>query len=113
MNGARSFRDEGSNSSYGQREPGTISTDSTGRFRQILSKREIAFVQAFALRDMRAFDYAPEPIQFDWGERFSFMFSHWPGNLARMIGWRALNALHNHKGRSLPSYRIVPEVSST
>jgi hypothetical protein len=37
MRGAKTFREQGSNSSYGQRKPGVISTNSIGRFRQVLS----------------------------------------------------------------------------
>ena len=111
MQGAQKFRDDGSNSSYGRRKPGVISTDSTGRFRQTLSKREIAFVQTLASKEMNAFDYYPDPIRFAVGEKLIFTMADLPTNLARMVGWQALNAFQNHKGRNLPAYRIVEGVS--
>jgi hypothetical protein len=112
MEGATNFREEGGNSSYGQREPGVISTNSIGRFRQVLSKREIAFMQAWAGQEMLAFDYQPEHYQFTFNELLLFACADWPVNLARLAAWRMLNAIQNKKGRTLPSYRIVPEVSS-
>ncbi len=107
MAGAATFRDEGGNSSYGQLEPGTISTGSIGRFRQVLSKRKVVFMQAYAGRDMLALGYSLEPIQFSLRERLLVSVVDWPLNLARMVAWRAVEAIRDRKGRSLPSYRIV------
>jgi hypothetical protein len=113
MQGAQSFREAGSNSSYGQRMPGVISTDSTGRYRQVLSKRQIAFVQAMAHREMVDFDYPLDAIHFALGEQLRYFLADRPANLARLASWRAINAFHNHKGRTLPAYRIVAEVTSS
>ncbi|MCB0190941.1 MAG: sulfotransferase [Anaerolineae bacterium] len=113
MQGAKDFRDEGGNSSYGQRKPGVISTKSIGRYSQVLTKREIAFFQSYAGQEMLNFDYQPEPIQLKFSERLLFTCTDQPLNLARLVGWRILNALGNLKGRPLPSYRIVSEASST
>jgi hypothetical protein len=112
MEGSGRYLEKGGNSSYGEREPGVISTDSIGRFREVLSKGEIAFVQLHARRDMAVFDYQPEPVQFSFSQRLSFLFADWPSNLARMVAWRGLNTMQNVKGRPVPSYRIVPEASS-
>ena len=112
MEGSGRYLEKGGNSSYGEREPGVISTDSIGRFRQVLSKGEIAFVQLHARRDMVVFDYQPEPVQFSFSQRLSFLFADWPSNLVRMVAWRGLNTMHNVKGRPVPSYRIVPKASS-
>jgi hypothetical protein len=113
MQGAANFRDEGGNSSYGQREPGVISTDSIGRFRQILSKRDLAFMQAYTEQEMLDFSYQVEPIRFALNERLLFLCTNWPLNAARLVGWRIKNAVENQKGRGLPSYRLVSEASST
>ena len=113
MQGAESFREAGSNSSYGQRKPGVISTDSTGRYRQVLSQRQIAFVQAMAHREMVELNYPLDAIQFALGEQLRYFLADRPVNLARLAGWRTINAFHNHKGRTLPAYRIVSEVTSS
>lgn len=55
MQGAPTFREKGSNSSYGQRDPGVISSDSIGRFRQVLTPLQIAFIQISAGREMDLF----------------------------------------------------------
>lgn len=112
MEGASTFRDEGGNSSYGQRKPGVISTDSIGRFHEVLSEAETAFVQAHAGEEMREFGYAPVPLAFAPHERLLFALAQRPFNVARMVAWRARHALRNQTGRTLPDYRIVPEESA-
>jgi hypothetical protein len=112
MKGAEMFRDEGGNSSYGQHEPGRISTKSIGRFRQVLSKRQIAFMQKFAGAEMLAYDYPLENLRLSPGDQFSFFLVDIPFNLTRMAVWRLREAYLNQAGRTLPGYRIVadPEV---
>lgn len=113
MRGAEDFRDDGGNSSYGQLEPGVISTKSIGRFRRVLAKADLAFMQAYAEQEMLDFDYQPEPIQLTFNERFFCAVANWPLNLAKLVGWRIRNAIYNRKGRPLPSYRIVPKASAS
>jgi len=112
MQGASAFRDQGSNSSYGQRKPGVISTDSIGRYRQVLSPRQITFIQTAARRDMLAFDYQPDPIQLSFQQRLRFTLSDWPINWAHLLAWRLRYSINNYKGRSLPAYRIVTEAGT-
>lgn len=109
MEGASTFRDEGGNSSYGQRKPGVISTDSIGRFQKVLSKAEIAFVQAHARDEMREMQYAPVPVAFAPHEQVLFTLAQRPFNIARLFAWRVRYAVRNQTGRKLPDYRIVPE----
>jgi hypothetical protein len=111
MDGASAFRDEGGNSSYGEREPGVISTDSIGRYRQTLSPRQIALIQAFARRAMLSYGYSIDPIRFGIKERLLFNLVDRPANLARMLAWHLMDATQNQAGRSLPAYRIVSEGS--
>jgi len=113
MEGAPGHRDKGGNSSYGWREPDRISTGSIGRYRQVMSRREMAFMQAYARRDMLAWGYLPEPIQFSLGEQLGFYLGDWPANLVRMVGWRARDAIQNRRGRTLPPYTIVAEPEGT
>lgn len=113
MDGAESFRDEGGNSSYGQHEPGRISTRSIGRYRTVLSPRQIAFIQKFARPEMLALSYPLDPIHLPFTERLLFAAVDLPLNLARMQVWNILEAYRNRTGRSLPDYRIVTEVQAS
>jgi hypothetical protein len=112
MEGAKTFRDQGGNSSYGARTPGVISADSIGRYRRVLSKGEIAFLQAQATEQMLAFDYQPEAITLNAAEQLAYWFVDWPLNAARMVAWRAIESIQNRRGRPVPSYRLVPGTNS-
>ncbi|MEJ2749176.1 MAG: sulfotransferase [Anaerolineae bacterium] len=113
MHGAESFREQGSNSSYGQRKPGVISTSSIGRFRQVLSARQITFIQSLATEEMLAFDYQPEPIRLPLSERLQFTLADWPLNLARLLAWRIWYAVKSQTKHTLPAYRIVTEANAS
>jgi len=107
MEGAKTFRNIGSNSSYGQGEPGVISTSSIGRFRQVLTSRQIYFIQKQAERQMKEFDYKSMRIELSLLERLLFTFVDWPFNQARIKFWQVRNRIRNKTGRRLPDYRIV------
>lgn len=107
MDGAKTFRDEGGNSSYGQHEPGRISNKSIGRFRQVLSKRQIAFMQSMAGREMEAFGYILDNIHLSPFEQSLYYLLDVPINLARMAAWLLREAYLDQIGRPVPSYRIV------
>lgn len=109
MEGAETFRDEGSNSSYGQIAPGVISTKSIGRYRKVLSRQEIAFAQAQARSDMLALDYTLDSIEFSGRERLQYVGWDWPLNWARKIAWNTQDAVRDRVGRNVPSYRLVPD----
>jgi hypothetical protein len=113
MEGAPDHRDKGGNSSFGRLEPGAISTRSIGRFRQVLSKSDIAFMQRQAGQTMVALGYSLDPIHFSFTEWLHFTVVDWPANLARMAAWTAREAAQDRKGRSLPSYRIISEAEVT
>lgn len=109
MNGARSFRDEGGNSSYTTYEPGRISTRSIGRFRKVLSKRQIAFLQLLCSKEMKTLNYQQEKVELSAREKIVFYFLNVPDNLVRMAAWHLREAFLNIKGRPVPSYRIIAE----
>lgn len=110
MQGAEQFRDEGGNSSYGQHEPGRISTRSIGRFQEVLSPRQIAFMQMVAGSQMAEFNYAPNLIKLSMLDGLLFSFFDIPLNSLRMLVWYVREAFLNQIGRALPSYRIIKEV---
>jgi hypothetical protein len=107
MKGARKFRDEGGNSSYGPRRPGVISTSSIGRFREVLSNRAIAMMQILVGQEMHEYKYEQELLQLTRVDWIHLALIDFPLDLSRMIAWKARNAFLNWSGRSLPSYRIV------
>ena len=113
MQGAKKFREQGSNSSYGQRKPGAISTSSIGRYPQVLSPGQIAFIQTITRQEMKAFDYQPHPIELAPAERFKLIFTEWPRNIALLLTWRVRKVIKDQTGRKLPDYRIVPEVGAS
>ncbi|HEX6230471.1 MAG TPA: sulfotransferase [Actinomycetota bacterium] len=107
MEGAKTFRDQGSNSSYGRREPGVISTGSIGRFREVLSPRQIAFIQIVAGSEMASFGYEAEPVRLPLGQRLGLTFLDLPMESAHLVVWRARERARDRAGRPLPSYRLV------
>jgi hypothetical protein len=109
MEGAENFREEGGNSSYGQRDPGQISTSSIGRFRKMLKQQDIAFMQALAGREMLRYDYPLVPVQLPVKERLLFRLVDLPLNFARLKAWQIREDYWDRKGREIPPYRIVPE----
>ena len=113
MQGAKKFREQGSNSSYEQRKPGAISTSSIGRYRQVLSPRQIAFIQSVAKQEMQVYDYELDDIDLASADRLKLIFADWPRNMLLLLTWRVREAIMNQKGRKLPDYRIVPEVSAS
>lgn len=108
MKGAPEHRKTGGNSSFTRFEPGTISTQSIGRFRKVVPQAAIAFIQFSAGRDMNRFDYAIEPLSLSTTGRARFFLLHLPPNLIRLYGWLALDGLNTRKGKSVPPSRLRP-----
>jgi len=106
MDGAPGFRD-GGNSSYGRHDPGVISTASVGRFRQVLSARQIATIQLLAKDEMTSFGYELQPLRLALGERLGFALRDVPVESAHAIAWRTRETIRDRAGRPLPSYRLV------
>jgi hypothetical protein len=107
MEGAPDHAGAGGNSSFTRFEPGTISTKSIGRFREVLTPREIAFIQAVAAGRMRSFGY--EPVSVPWPsspERLALLTGSLAVDLARLLGWRAMEQTRGHN-RSVPPDRLA------
>lgn len=107
MKGAPEHGDQGGNSSFDQFEPGTISTRSIGRFRKVLSKRQITFIQTCAGRDMVTFDYQLEHVQLTMNERLLFNVVDFPVNLARLVGWITIDRISEMRGKTVPTHRLI------
>jgi hypothetical protein len=113
MHGAKTFREQGSNSSYGQRKPGVISTDSIGRFHQVLSLNQIAFIQNQASAEMLAFDYPLAAVERPFSQRLRFSLVERPLNLALLFAWRVRYNVRQQTKTPLPDYRIVAEPNAS
>jgi len=107
MEGASVFREKGSNSSYEPRDPGVISTGSIGRYRQVLSPRQVAFMQAMAKDEMAAFGYRPDALDLEPRERLGFAIHDVPIESARLLVWRTREAFRDRAGRPVPAYRLL------
>jgi hypothetical protein len=107
MSGASVFRDKGSNSSYGPRDPGEISTRSIGRYRDVLSPREIAFIQLVAGSEMAVFGYERDSTRLGAAGRVRFAVGDVPLGSAHLLAWHAREAIRDRRGRPVPGYRLV------
>ena len=61
-----------------------------GRYRQGVPREDIAFIQAYAGRQMRDFDYELEPLNFTLGQRLRFNLTTRPKGLFSMAAWLGL-----------------------
>lgn len=109
MQGAPTFREKGSNSSYGQRDPGVISPDSIGRFRQVLTPLQIAFIQVSAGRMMDVFGYERDGQNLSIPQRLRLGLTV-PLESSRLIAWRIRESFRDRAGRPVPAYRLVERV---
>lgn len=108
MTGAPRYHQEGANSAFEQVKPGVISTRSIGRFRQVISRWEIAFIQTFAGRVMAEFDYELDPVRLPARERLAYLAAL-PLGLIRMARWRMLDRFSEAKGRPLREHRVIDD----
>ena len=107
MQGAPEHLAQKGDSAFAQIQPGEISTGSIGRFRKVISNRDVAFVQVCARQDMAEFDYPSESVQFSLGDWPFFYLIDLPIRLTRMTGWFALEKFRDMKGRAVPARRLV------
>jgi hypothetical protein len=109
MEAVPEMRERGGNSSYGQFERAVISTRSIGRFREVLSEEEVYFIQMFAAREMKKYDYALDPLRFSLGRQLTFFAMTLPLNALRMVGWQMLQSFRM-KREPVPVSKILPSL---
>lgn len=107
LEGAPRFREKGSNSSYGRRPPGVISSSSIGRYREVLSPRQVAAIQILAGTAMQAFGYALAPVLLDPRQRAALALYDLPLETARLLAWRGREHVLDRRGRPVPPYRLA------
>lgn len=89
--------------------PRNFWTTSIGRFREVLSEREIAFMQLCAGKEMARYHYALEPIHLSAAERMRFYAADYPLNLVRLLGWHGMMAIRDWNGRNPSARRLLPQ----
>jgi hypothetical protein len=109
MAGATDFRDAGGNSSYGKFSTGEISPRSVGRYREVLSDRQVAFVQRTAGRAMADLGYPPADVGLDGMERTAYVLGTVPLNAGKMMLWRARERWYDVTGRAPSSDTMVAD----
>ena len=110
MGGAPRLLDQGSNSSYGRREAGVIATDSIGRYRSVLSEREIAFAQQSASDEMLELGYPFDDVPMGPVGRARYNLTTVPLERARGGIWTTVEAWRSRRGRPVPDRRLVDAV---
>jgi hypothetical protein len=109
MEGAAEFRESGGNSSYGKFAAGDISPRSIGRFRGVLSDRQVAFVQRTAGRQMTMHGYELVPVDMSAGERLRYGALTVPANAAKMALWRLRERVYDLAGRAPSTDTLLDE----
>jgi hypothetical protein len=71
-----------------------ITTEHIGRYRWVVPEREVAFMQMLAGREMFAFGYPLQPLDFSPMDWVSFAFVECPSNLVRAFAWRSFAGAH-------------------
>lgn len=109
MDGAAGFREQGGNSSYGRREVGAISSDSIGRFRDVLSPKQITFIDRAAAGPMQRMGYAAEGVKLPVSDLLRYSLADRPVNTGALIAWRLREGLLQRVGHRLPDRRLIPD----
>lgn len=108
MSGASDHTSSGGNSSFGKIEPGKISQKPIGRYREVLSNIEIAYIQLVAGKFMTHLGYEHALVKLSAKEMFKFYGQVVPSSLMRTIGWILLNEIKILRGEPLPRSRMLP-----
>jgi hypothetical protein len=109
MSGAAEHTNVGGNSSFEKIEPGKISKKPVGRYREVLSKLEIFYIERFTGKFMQQLGYEKERVKLSAGEMLRFYGRLLPASLVRMYGWMALTALKVSRGEPIPRSRLLSE----
>lgn len=112
MQGADDF-DEAGNSSYGRRRAGVISTDSIGRFREVLSEGQIRYIERAVSGPMQRLGYEPVRSSQSRSSRLWFTLVVIPLEGLRMFLWDVRDRVLDRVGRRIPNHRFVRSETGT
>jgi hypothetical protein len=107
MNAVPEHRDAGGNSSFADGTPGSISTRPVGRYREVLTPEDIAFIQLAAGRELEHAGYEPDRTR--PANPIKFLIWYVPRNVVRMVGWTVLLRMAIWRGIRVPSHRLDPD----
>lgn len=107
MEGLPEHRATGGNSSFGDLEPGAISTRGVGRYRDVLRPGEIAFIELLARRPLARFGYERSGLRLSPRQRLNFYGWELPVALARMVGWTAVSEWSRWRHPGVPAARLA------
>jgi hypothetical protein len=110
MGGVAEQSDEGGNSSFGRLEPGTISTQSIGRFVEVLDVDTIALIEALTGRLMAEHDYVPQEVSLGSIRRLRLRTVDVPAARLRIRAWKMRDAGRD-AGRGVPAARLSPSTA--
>lgn len=94
------------NSSFGQIAPGTISTKSIGRYRQVLDPADIAFIQTYSSGLMTEFGYDLEPAARTRDKGSRYWLVDLPSNTAKMVAGSLSGTVKTRWRESIPANRL-------
>jgi hypothetical protein len=103
-----SERHKTGNSSYGNIEPGVISTKSIGRYRQALKPDDYWFMQVYLAQSMARHDYIAEPIDASTTRRLRFNLVERPLSTVRVNSWMRRAKAQVKNGEAIPENRLIP-----
>lgn len=98
---------EEGNSSFESFAPGTISRKAVGRHVEVLDRRDIAFIELIARRQMRRLGYLP-PADDKARLKASDLF-YLVENVARMWAWLSTDSERPGRSTGVPESRLRPE----
>ncbi len=107
LEGDSELRNSGGNSSFDKIAPGQISTKPVGRYKQVLSGSEIAFIQLFTGRIMREFDYPLITVRLSILEKFKHYLWTIPCHSLRLIVWNIISFAHFRSKVNVPENRFM------
>ena len=107
MNGCGDPSNKGCTDANSRQKPRHIWTTSIGRFRGVLTEREIAFIQMCARKEMAHYQYPLEPIHFSPASSLRFFLADYPVNLARMLAWQGLKTIRDWNGRNPSARKLI------
>jgi hypothetical protein len=109
MSGASDFRDAGGNSSFGRFAVGQISTASIGRYRDVLSDGDIAFMDRHAGAAMARHGYPIARPALGTASMLRYRLANQPLNLAIMGAWHLRERWQELTGRRPSSHTILED----
>jgi hypothetical protein len=96
MEGAPDHRNKLARTAQNTNGASPLSASFIGKYRQTISKYEIAFIQNAANEELRVFNYPIDKLNFSPAEKLYYGTYTLPVNLLRMTGWRLVETIQHN-----------------